>query len=133
MRIKAADDKQRLARAKVSGVNRFARSTLTFVLSWLAVAAALFGGVYVLALSATGQAPAICHPAPGAFGLRFTLASQLAITLAGATLVVGGLWALSARPRLVQAGGIVAVIVVAVFSLGLAGAVVPFCTGGAFR
>jgi hypothetical protein len=107
------------------------RETFALTIAWVGAALGIFASAYLLGVTATGDDLSLCGAGPAIVsGVAFTLPTVVAITLAGATVLVGGYWSLGLRRRPLRVLMLAVVGGAATLAVGLAGAIAPGCGGG---
>jgi hypothetical protein len=106
------------------------RESLALGVAWVGAAVGIFAASYMLGMLATGQDLGMCGGPTITSGIAFSLPTVASITLAGATVLVGGYWSLGLRRRPVRVVMLATVAALAVGAVGLAGVVAPGCGGG---
>lgn len=107
------------------------RETLTLAVAWVGAAVGIFAGTYILGMLATGEDLSLCGGAPTIVsGVAFALPTIVSITIAGATVLVGGYWSLGLRRRPLRFLMLVAVGGLALAAVSLGGILAPGCGGG---
>ena len=106
------------------------RETFALVIAWVGAVVGIFGAGYILGVSVTGDELSMCGGAPIISGVAFTLPTLVAITLAGATMLVGGFWSMGLRRRVLRVVMLAVVAALATGTVVLATAVAPGCGGG---
>ena len=106
------------------------RETLALGVAWIGAAVGIFAGTYMLGMLATNQDLGMCGGPTITSGIAFSLPTIVSITLAGATVLVGGYWSLGLRRRPLRGVMLAVVAALAVGAVGLGGVVAPGCGGG---
>jgi hypothetical protein len=106
------------------------RETLALGVAWVGAAVGIFAGSYMLGMLATGQDLGMCGGPTITSGIAFSLPTVVSITLAGATVLVGGYWSLGLRRRPVRVVMLAVVAALAVGAVTLGSVVAPGCGGG---
>jgi hypothetical protein len=107
------------------------KETLTLAVAWVGAAVGIFAGTYMLGMLATGEDLSLCGGGPTIVsGIAFVLPTVVSITLAGATVLVGGYWSLGLRRRPLRLVMLAAVAGLAVAAVSAGAIVAPGCGGG---
>jgi hypothetical protein len=102
------------------------QEALALAVAWIGAAVAIFGAAYILGAVQTGQEPGACIGPAIVSGVTFSLPTLISVTVAGATVLVGGYWSLGLRHRSMRVAAVVASVAIAVLTLN-AGALITGC------
>ena len=108
------------------------RETLALVLAWVGAAAGIFASAYMLGAAATGEEPGLCSGPMVVSGVAFAMSTLASVTVAGATVFVGGYWSLGLQRRLLRVVMLALVLAAGAVAFNLGGLIMPGCGGSSF-